>query len=117
MTQQKQPVGIHVMFGRQLIIDRVETGVYEIVFDDGRKITIPFQRGVEPKVELNGISMEALLTVIAARLEEHQAGPCPCDENVRALAHVDLALKALGDRTERVNCEVEAAVEADAAAD
>jgi hypothetical protein len=94
-----------MMFGRKLIIERPEPGVYEIVFDDGRKLTIPFQRKAEPTVELNGVSMEALLTVLAARLEEHQAGPWPCDENARALAHVDMALQALAARTERVNRE------------
>ncbi len=107
-------VAKHNMGGASITVDRVETGVYELIFDDGRKISIPFQRGVEPRVAVNGVTLEVLTMLLMARLEEHQNGPYPCEENATALAFYEQALEALKNREERLEREAkEAAKEAE----
>jgi hypothetical protein len=57
-----------------------------------------FQAG-NPSVEVNGISNEALLAIVADRLEGFQRGPYSCRENDYALAHVQDAMHWLEHRT------------------
>lgn len=58
-----------------------------------------FQHGGVPENGVNGVTNEALLAIVADRLRCFQAGPYPCKENDRALAHVEWALEQLHART------------------
>lgn len=69
---------------------------------------IRFQQG-DPAQQINGITMEALIAICADRLAGLQAGAYPCDENMRALAHLHCALESLHNRTRRVAAERAAA--------
>jgi len=60
---------------------------------------ILFQKGPVAEVGPNGISCEALLAVVADRLQSFQAGPYPCPENAQALENVKRAIGALHGRT------------------
>lgn len=61
--------------------------------------TVLFQGG-DPKVNgVNGITMEALIAIAIDRLEGFQSGPFRDDFNQRALDHLNLAIKALDERT------------------
>lgn len=62
-------------------------------------LTILFQNGPIAENEVNGITQEALLAIVADRLESFQAGPFACPENRNALAHVHDALTWLQSRT------------------
>lgn len=53
----------------------------------------------------NGVFMEDLLQCVVARLKGVQSGPYACVENAEALTHLQLALDALDQRTERVRQE------------
>jgi hypothetical protein len=61
-------------------------------------VQLEFQAG-QPDAGVNGITHEALLAVVADRLESFQAGPYACDENADALAFVRSVLAALHRRT------------------
>lgn len=58
-----------------------------------------FQHGGVPENGVNGVTNEALLAIVADRLRCFQAGPYPCKENDRALAHVEWALEQMHART------------------
>lgn len=60
---------------------------------------IAFQKGGLAEGPLNGISDEALLTVLCDRLRSFQAGPFSCRENAVALTHLETAGLWLGKRT------------------
>ena len=60
---------------------------------------ILFQCGGVLENGVNGVTNEALLAIVADRLRCFQAGPYPCKENDRALAHVEWALEQLHART------------------
>lgn len=60
---------------------------------------IIFQHGGVPENGVNGLTNEALLAIVADRLHHFQAGPFPCKNNDRALAHVERALEHLHART------------------
>jgi len=64
-----------------------------------RHSTILFQNGPIPEVGVNGVTIEALLAIVADRLRGFQGGPAACEENHYALCHVEQALVALKDRT------------------
>jgi len=72
-----------------------------VAVKDGHTVnaSIKFQKGGLAEVPLNGISDEALLTVVADRLRAFQSGPFSCRENGVALTHLDSALLWLGKRT------------------
>src|SRR5579862_9767731 len=53
---------------------------------------VPFQKGPVPDFGANGTSNEALLAVVADRLECFQAGKFACHENAVALDAVRIAL-------------------------
>lgn len=74
---------------------------------------IKFQEGGIPSAGVNGVTHEALLAVVADRLESFQAGDYPSLHNEQALLFVKLALNALHQRTqERVKRGVEGQVRA-----
>ncbi len=60
---------------------------------------IEFQKGAVKDTGPNGISDEALLAIVADRLECFQAGPFECVENGFALEHVKMAIERLQGRT------------------
>lgn len=69
---------------------------------------IDFQNGPIKEVGTNGITHEALLAVLADRLEHFQKGPFANEHNAAALHHIYAAQSALKARTvERVERGVE----------
>lgn len=72
------------------------------------RMAILFQNGPIPTNGVNGVTVEALLTLCKHRLECFQAGPFACTPNEEALNHITLALETLKDRTrERLARNVE----------
>lgn len=65
----------------------------------GWKCELRFQRGPIKETGVNGITNEALLAIVADRLEGFQSGPYACEENAKALIHVMGALDVLHERT------------------
>lgn len=69
---------------------------------------VGFQNGPIKEVGVNGITQEALLTIVIDRLRSFQKGPFSCRENAIALTHCEDALLWLQKRTrDRVAREVE----------
>lgn len=66
---------------------------------DETGVAVLFQNGPIPENGVNGLTQEALLAIVADRLECFQAGPYACKENGEALAHVKAAQEALLSRT------------------
>lgn len=62
-------------------------------------ISIPFQNGPIQEHGVNGISGEALLTIVIDRLRCFQAGPYASPDNAEALTHLEASLAALQRRT------------------
>lgn len=60
---------------------------------------INFQNGPIAEHGVNGITQEALLAIVADRLEAFQTGPFACMENQNALEHVRDAMTWLQSRT------------------
>lgn len=58
-----------------------------------------FQNGPINEHGVNGVTQEALLAIVADRLESFQAGPFACTENARALDSVRDAMLWLQSRT------------------
>lgn len=88
------------------------TYMYEISFVDsqGQKqiVTIPFQHGPIEEYGINGISAEALISILIYRLTIFQQSSFACEENSIALENLKAALKALHSRTQdRMNRKVE----------
>lgn len=76
--------------------------LYKILDSNGDQVTgIGFQTAPIPEVGINGATNEALLAIVADRLEGFQSGPCPCAENAAALDFVKSALDTLHARTVR----------------
>ena len=77
---------------------------YEISWEDnyGSRVRscMQFQHR-DPAEGINGITNEALLAIVADRLEMFQEGPFACEENANAKTNVLLALFHLTDRTRR----------------
>lgn len=81
---------------------RVVSGTTEAGDDIVKEtINIPFQKGNIQDNGVNGITNEALLTVVADRLRQLQQGDFPCRENHQALERVEEALNWLHARTRR----------------
>lgn len=71
-------------------------------------IELRFQNGTLLENGSNGLTNEALLEIVADRLEWFQKGPYPCKQNEHALARVREALAWLDERTrDRVRRQVE----------
>lgn len=63
-------------------------------------LPVIFQNGPIKEVGgVNGISQEALLTIVLDRLRSFQAGEYKCKENACALTHIEEALMWLQKRT------------------
>lgn len=62
-------------------------------------VHISFQNGPIKEFGTNGITHEALLAILADRLEGFQAGPYKCDDNQMALEHIRGAQEVLQRRT------------------
>jgi hypothetical protein len=60
---------------------------------------INFQNGLPGENGINGISNEALLTIVAHRLKSFQSGPYVSEDNRIALEHIEAANTALFNRT------------------
>lgn len=65
----------------------------------GESCRIDFQNGPIGEHGVNGLSQEALLTVVLDRLRSFQAGPFSCRENSLALTKCEEALMWLQKRT------------------
>ena len=61
--------------------------------------TISFQKGAMKDVGFNGISDEALLSIVIDRLRGFQSGPFSCRENALALTNIEQGLLWLNART------------------
>lgn len=61
--------------------------------------SIVFQCGPINEHGVNGVTQEALLAIVADRLQCFQKGPFPCRENAVALTHIETALLWLQKRT------------------
>lgn len=72
---------------------------YEIFLDGIMHTEIRFQRGPVPIAGRNGITMEALLAIVADQIDCFQQGPYPCEENEAALVGVLRAIRKLKERT------------------
>lgn len=62
-------------------------------------MSIIFQCGPIAEHGVNGITQEALLAIVADRLNSFQSGPFACRENEVALEKVQEAMEALQSRT------------------
>lgn len=62
-------------------------------------VVILFQNGPIKEAGFNGISQEALLAIVADRLQCFQAGPYATADNAEALASVNHAIEVLHRRT------------------
>lgn len=63
------------------------------------QVTLSFQdKPIQGPEDINGLSNEILLAIVADRLEGFQAGPYACEANADALDHVNQALSALHRR-------------------
>lgn len=60
---------------------------------------LPFQDGPINEVGVNGITHEALLSILIDRLESFQAGDFACEENANALNNLQAAQAWLQKRT------------------
>lgn len=63
------------------------------------RMLILFQNGPINEHGVNGVTQEALLAIVADRLESFQAGPFASDYNAKALEHVKAAQESLLQRT------------------
>lgn len=77
---------------------------YIVELSDGSGYTVRFHDGKSKDINaeedtINGMSHEALLTIIADRLKCFQTGEFACSQNAEALSHVEAALAALHART------------------
>jgi len=75
--------------------------LYTVIVGGYPPETIRFQRGAVKECGLNGISDEALLTILIDRLEGFQESKWGCQENGHALIHLMSALMWLQDRTRK----------------
>lgn len=73
-----------------------------------RPAVVLFQNGPIAEVGVNGVTHEALLTIVADRLRSFQKGPFSCKANACALTHIEEAMHWLQQRTiERMRRGVE----------
>ena len=96
--------------------DKAEDGAshnYSVFFDTSKSGhqgcgVIQFQDGTIKKVGHNGITDEALLSVLIDRLRGFQSGPFSCRENALALTKLEEGMHWLNERTrDRVKRGVE----------
>lgn len=63
------------------------------------RLTVIFQNGPPAEAGVNGVTNEALLAILAHRLQGFQTGPFPCATNAAALVHIRAALDVLKARS------------------
>lgn len=88
----------------------VSIPLQEVPYDDLKESVtkINFQKGPIKEAGVNGISGEALLAIVADRLECFQAGPYATADNASALSSIKNAIETLHKRTkERIARGVE----------
>ena len=76
--------------------------IYDVSYDDDSYVgttRIKFQKGPVKEAGKNGLSNEALLAIVAHRLQCFQDGPFRCEANEAALGNVFNALEDLLNRT------------------
>ena len=69
---------------------------------DGPEIdlaVVKFQNGLPSEVGVNGVTDEALLSVLADHIEGFQRGPCDCQANRQAAWNIREAIRWLKQRT------------------
>jgi hypothetical protein len=74
---------------------------YSIAMPGQKSTLIRFQHG-NPSVEINGLTNEVLLAIMADRLAAFQTGPYSCQENAEMLEHIEGALAACKSRAARI---------------
>lgn len=89
----------------------------EVFEDDPRYLgwfyNIRFQDGPIPERGVNGITQEVLLAIVKDRLDGFQSGPFACEENAKALEHINAAIEVLHSRTrDRMSRGVEGTLKA-----
>jgi hypothetical protein len=77
---------------------------YSVAIPGKQSTLIRFQHG-NPSVEINGLTNEVLLAIMADRLKGFQTGQFACSENADMLQHIEGALLACGARAARVAAE------------
>lgn len=88
---------------------------YEVAVIDKTGLELPkkicdiqFQTGPVQEAGVNGITHEALLSIVIHRLTSFQSGSFACRENAVALTHIESALMWLEKRTrDRIKRNVE----------
>lgn len=81
---------------------------YKISGGNLEPIEIDFQNGPIAEAGINGVTQEALLSIVADRLRGFQSGPYACKANACALTHIEEAMHWLQQRTiERMRRGVE----------
>ena len=83
----------------KLIVDDITGAPMDMPLAKQDATPIIFQNGPINEVGVNGITHEALLAILADRLESFQAGPYASDYNAAALDHIRSAQGCLHDRT------------------
>jgi hypothetical protein len=74
----------------------------------GMMTKVDFQEGPIKENGVNGIANEDALVMVLARLEGFQNTKYKCDENAKAISHIEEALKVLREHTnKRVERNVE----------
>lgn len=72
---------------------------YEVELPTGEVLKLHFQHGPIAECGVNGLTNEALLSIIRDRLEGAQEGPFKCRENALAITAVEQASLWLAKRT------------------
>lgn len=72
---------------------------YEVSLPDGRSTRISFQNGAIAESGVNGLTHEALISILLDRLRAFQSGPFACRENAIALTKMEEAQMWLHSRT------------------
>lgn len=101
-VDEKSSGGAHHCYTICAAADIPSRAYDQAVNDNGGSLAviIPFHKvGPDAPDELNGVTHEALLAIVAHRLESFQAGAYPCRENKMALLEIKSALTWLHRRT------------------
>ena len=72
---------------------------YQVFVDDKPLLEIKFQSGNYSDKGIDGVTMEALLSIVIDRLEGFQAGVFKSEENTQAITLIQSALNWLHKRT------------------
>jgi hypothetical protein len=90
------------------MIEGFNTATNPSSMGDFHALGVLFQNGPIAEVGVNGITHEALLSIVADRLRSFQAGPFATKANACALTHIEEAMHWLQQRTlERMRRGVE----------